>query len=293
MSESYAYWVEYLKLAKNGHDRPLHGSATKRVLWGSNGEVRLRLHYTDVVTLRADGTEVLRTGGWKTVTTKQFISEHSKAQVWSEKGQWYVKVRHPEITAPKIWKCRQCHGTGKLPQKCYGPSWCYEHHRPGMRGKPCSHGHTWTSWADRAHKNHVCGHGQRGAHPLPATECWQCHGSGRFDYGSKHVHHAWNGEPLLIDTDGYPVGPIQTKPYVPAPRESYDKSGDLLSSVLPGLNHKVTCPHCNDPHGSLQAVIIHLNDGAKWTREHIANWLDTLDVDLTFPVPDQIPAHIH
>lgn len=32
---------------------------------------------------------------------------------------------------------------------------------------------------------------------------------------------------------------------------------------------------------SLNAIIIHLNDGHKWTREQIADWLDTLDIDLT------------
>lgn len=33
---------------------------------------------------------------------------------------------------------------------------------------------------------------------------------------------------------------------------------------------------------SLSNVIIHLNDGHGWSRERIADWLDTLDADLIF-----------
>ncbi len=33
-------------------------------------------------------------------------------------------------------------------------------------------------------------------------------------------------------------------------------------------------------------TIIHLNDDHRWTREQIADWLDTLDVDLRFQTPE-------
>lgn len=36
-------------------------------------------------------------------------------------------------------------------------------------------------------------------------------------------------------------------------------------------------------NASITDVVMHLNDNHKWTREAIADWLDTLDVDLTFP----------
>lgn len=36
---------------------------------------------------------------------------------------------------------------------------------------------------------------------------------------------------------------------------------------------------------TLRTIIVDLNDRAKWTREQIADWLDTLDLDLQFPTP--------
>lgn len=52
-------------------------------------------------------------------------------------------------------------------------------------------------------------------------------------------------------------------------------------SELPGLNQMVRNPVTNKT-GTLRSVIISLNDNSKWTRERIADWLDTLDVDITF-----------
>ena len=37
---------------------------------------------------------------------------------------------------------------------------------------------------------------------------------------------------------------------------------------------------------SVWSMIQHLNDDHKWSRERIADWLDTLDVDLTFRIPE-------
>jgi hypothetical protein len=303
MMDRHAYWTEYLKKAKNGHDRPLHGSTTKRVIRGAGGSVILRLHATDVVTHHADGTETIRTDGWNTVTTARFLSEHSKASVYSDKGQWYVRVRKPEITPPRVRKCRRC-TDGYQPRTCWGPGYCW-----ARQWMTCDQDH------DEATGRHLtCEHGQTAGHALPPAECWQCKGVGRYDYGSKEVHHAWNGGPLTIDADGYAVPGSDV--YTPAPQNftppapkqvgyvpgvgtvaasssSYSDSGRLLGAALPGLRTEVTCPHCDSSPMELLGLIIHLNDSARWTREQVADWLDTLDVDLTFPTPDTIPAHIH
>lgn len=42
------------------------------------------------------------------------------------------------------------------------------------------------------------------------------------------------------------------------------------------------CPQSSDDAMNLLNMIIHLNDYCGWTRERIADWLDTLDVDLKF-----------
>lgn len=54
---------------------------------------------------------------------------------------------------------------------------------------------------------------------------------------------------------------------------------------------QVKCGGCSQK-GSLYGIIQHLNDFHQWTREHIADWLETLDLDLTVhqevvtPTPD-------
>lgn len=73
-----------------------------------------------------------------------------------------------------------------------------------------------------------------------------------------------------------------------------------LADHLPGVNEKVDCPAlkgfyvlpggpvkhvCNRTHSPLKSIIMHLNDGHKWSREQIADWLDKLyeeGVDLAF-----------
>jgi hypothetical protein len=51
-----------------------------------------RLHGTDVVRRKPDGSVVLNSGGWKTVTTKERINSYIGAgrALIQEGGQWYV-----------------------------------------------------------------------------------------------------------------------------------------------------------------------------------------------------------
>lgn len=287
---SYAYWKTYIAGGRSKIDRPIGGSRTKRAYLSSGGVIRLRLHNTDVVTLYPDGTESIYVGGWNTVTTKRFLSEHSRARVWSEKGQLYVRVADPTLTPPRVQKCRMCHGAGTLPQTCYGPGYCYS-----WGSGQCEHGET------DSHKREMCQHGETTQHALAPGTCYRCDGEGRVDYGSNPIHYRWDGGPLTIDADGYPVldgKPTAASKPKPAPKPAatsgtdYGDSGRLLRAELPALEQHVTCPHCGI-NGALEAVIIHLNDKTGWTRGQVADWLDTLDLDLSFPVPDHIPAHIH
>lgn len=50
----------------------------------------VRLHDTDVVTVRPDGSYTLDSGGWRTVTTKDRMNRYSPHRVYSEKGMWYA-----------------------------------------------------------------------------------------------------------------------------------------------------------------------------------------------------------
>lgn len=74
-----------------------------------------------------------------------------------------------------------------------------------------------------------------------------------------------------------------------------DKNGSLTPQSyvyqLPGMSASVECPVCPTltPIGEisqyiddLETIVIHLNDSHLWSREAIADWLDTLDIDLEF-----------
>jgi len=54
-----------------------------------------------------------------------------------------------------------------------------------------------------------------------------------------------------------------------------------LSKLLPTLKSPTKCPQCKIEN-ILERQIIHLNDTHKWTREAIADWLESLDLDIEF-----------
>lgn len=57
-----------------------------------DGETVIRLHGTDIVRRLADGSVILNSGGWKTVTTKDRMNNNlpGGARIIQEKGVWYV-----------------------------------------------------------------------------------------------------------------------------------------------------------------------------------------------------------
>lgn len=71
------------------------------------------------------------------------------------------------------------------------------------------------------------------------------------------------------------------------PVKKPDTSDKALRAAIPALEERVTCPcgECETP-GRIWGTIIHLNDKARWTREQIADWLETLDQDLQFTLPE-------
>lgn len=62
-----------------------------------------------------------------------------------------------------------------------------------------------------------------------------------------------------------------------------------LAKALPGVNTKVKCPACNKKgtvsefsERTVWGQVQHLNDNHKWSRNAIADWTESLDVDLEF-----------
>ena len=60
-----------------------------------DGRKAYRLHDTDIVTYMPDGTIVLNTGGWDTMTTRARMSEYlpDGVEIWRRKGMSYVVDR--------------------------------------------------------------------------------------------------------------------------------------------------------------------------------------------------------
>ena len=53
----------------------------------------IRLHDTNIIAFRPDGSIKLNSGGWRTVTTKDRINQHCKSiRIWSYKGVWILGV---------------------------------------------------------------------------------------------------------------------------------------------------------------------------------------------------------
>lgn len=56
------------------------------------GEVFIvRLYNTDIIKIYPDNTQVLFSGGHKTVTTKKRISDYSFTSVYQERRVWYLR----------------------------------------------------------------------------------------------------------------------------------------------------------------------------------------------------------
>ena len=56
-------------------------------------DIHVELHNTRIITYHPDESVTLRTGGWRTVTTKARISEYSDVNLCSESGSWMVRMR--------------------------------------------------------------------------------------------------------------------------------------------------------------------------------------------------------
>lgn len=82
------------KVANNTYLERLVGPNTVE-----DNSIGLRLHDTHVIVWYEDGSIVLNSGGWRTVTTKARINEYlgNGYGISQEKGQWYI-VKHGDWT---------------------------------------------------------------------------------------------------------------------------------------------------------------------------------------------------
>ena len=53
-------------------------------------DIVIIFHCTKIIRYRPDGSVVLNSGGWQTVTTKSNLNQYSDCSVWQDKRVWYV-----------------------------------------------------------------------------------------------------------------------------------------------------------------------------------------------------------
>lgn len=105
-------------------------------------------------------------------------------------------------------------------------------------------------------------------------------------YGLDEVDYSKVDTNTLTDPDYYTLTQYGTKQFNIPLYSGTPPVVELLSQYFPGaMDQEVACPcghgDCKFHHylGKLSHVIVHLNDACAWSREQIADWIDTLDID--------------
>ena len=275
----YDYFEAFLQGGKDKNRRKVKGNTYAERL--ANGNIGLRFHATMVCEYWPNGNVTLRSGGWQTVTTQDRINNNSPVRVYSNKGSWAIWHFSDAKTAPKVQKCRVCKGTG------VGKGWwcqgarTYDYSTGSYRQIPVE---------DRE----ACEHGSMDSHTVPGKPgaCYGCNGEGTRDYGSKAIPTPFY-DGIVVDMSGKVISGMPATPVdFPAPKSIPSVSGDTivngLASVIPGLKDAIAhdCPvdGCISPNLPVVNAVMHLNDRHMWSRDQIADWLETLDADLSFSV---------
>lgn len=74
---------------------------------------------------------------------------------------------------------------------------------------------------------------------------------------------------------------------IPISGATQDQVLDTLKKVIPNIDTLKAKHPVSGGSSYLLEIIISLNDYHKWTREQIADWLETLDLDLRFQSPGE------
>ena len=70
--------------------RNVRGKRSTQVVRLGPDEIALRYHGTSVVTWHRNGDVVLRSNGFRTVTTKARINDAAPCRVWQHRFEWFV-----------------------------------------------------------------------------------------------------------------------------------------------------------------------------------------------------------
>ena len=237
-------------------------------------------------------------GGWHVGTTGEITQPRvQKCRSCKHRGTW---MEDDWCHGPSNWGPGYCAGGSQQYRLPIGADGWYD----TRYTEPCKHG------SDVSHHTAPCSHGLWSRHHTGRSErrCYRCNGTGMQDYGSKAVPiPGVNAHtPYVVDATGTFLRMADSTPStwaMPCPIEAakqaakakalndayvlenkHSYGGEVttaLKRVIPNLTgakvkHPVTAEYMD-----VASAIISLNDGNRWSRERIADWLDTLDVDLS------------
>lgn len=82
------YWKADSKLQGRCHEQ--RKVANNTILARRGEDIALRLHSTDILLFRRDGSVVYNSGGWRTSTTKSRMNDFGTGRIHQHKFTWYV-----------------------------------------------------------------------------------------------------------------------------------------------------------------------------------------------------------
>lgn len=124
----------------------------------------VRLHKTNVVTFHSDGSIVLDSGGWKTVTTKDRMNRALPEgwSVYSDRGVWYLDQRGAKDGMVTL----VCHGGYPIedyPGHTIRPRWFYDSETKTHGKRPEASPYRWTATCSEIYDLHS-----------PVLDCPKC-----------------------------------------------------------------------------------------------------------------------
>lgn len=281
----------YLRHGKSPHSRPLAHNTRVLRLW--DGDIGVRLHSTVVVVYPRpvypnpggyDGHDLVHQNKGGELHTHGVVA-------WFTLGGYNNKLTRDRVTRfTPAW----VDGNSHTP-------WPYLVHSEGLPRTPLNSNETvavdkWGKMVASAHDYPMDTHVHELARVPYVTTKAMPGGKKQAPGGKKQatVHFEDDGAIPEPDPDYTPVWAhyykAYTKPPEPQPAPSPQVDGNkviaAMGSVVPDMGRKVECPghhpgawkcSCED---ALSDMIIHLNDQHKWPREAIADWLESLDLDL-------------
>ena len=90
---TYKEAVKMVKGKSSASKRKIGNNTRAEIL--PDGSVAIILHATPVVTIHPDDSATIRSGGWRTSTTKDRINKYSPIRIYQKNFEWFFENHVP------------------------------------------------------------------------------------------------------------------------------------------------------------------------------------------------------